>query len=98
MRTIIAPAKTAEKQAEQGACVNRKGVYNEVNVVPMPRVPFGKRHTEAVRKSDAVMRRLYAVLTATAVAEAVDTHINITTLDTVGTERTAHLIFVAGVY
>ena len=37
-------------------------------------------------------------LTAARVAEAVDTHINITALDTVGSEITAHLIFVARIY
>ena len=37
-------------------------------------------------------------LTATAVAEAVNTHVNITAFNTVGAEITAHLIFVGGIY
>ena len=44
------------------------------------------------------MRRLYAVLTAAGAAETVNTHVNITTLYTVGAEIAAHLIFIAGVY
>ena len=45
-------------RAERGARGKLEGVYNEVNVVPKPRVPFGKRLTEenAVQRSYAKFR------------------------------------------
>ena len=39
-----------------------RGAYNEVNVVPMPRVPFGETAYPSGAEFNAVLRSIYAVL------------------------------------
>ena len=54
--------------------------------------------TKQKRKDNDVLRSIYAVyLPATGIAEAVNTHINITALYAAGAETSAHLILVGGV-